>query len=155
LRDRNQDIPEMAAHFALKSARKLGLAPCLPDAEDLGRLVAYDWPGNVRELAAVIERAAILGEGRRLEVAKALGVAAPVTAVDEKPEPAATDNLPQPKAEFPTLDQAMARHILDALAMTGGKIEGPAGAARLLAINPHTLRARVRKLGVRRTDFRS
>jgi DNA-binding NtrC family response regulator len=142
----------MAAHFALKAARKLGLAPCLPDADDLGRLVAYDWPGNVRELAAVIERAAILGEGRRLEVAKALGVAAPVEVVEETPGPAALASLPPPSTEFPTLDQAMAKHIRDALEKSGGKIEGPGGAAKLLSINPHTLRARMRKLGVRRAQ---
>ena len=36
----------------------------------------YPWPGNVRELATVIDRAAILGDGKRLEVATALGIAA-------------------------------------------------------------------------------
>ena len=36
--------------------------------------MSYAWPGNVRELGAVIDRAAILGDGKRLEVAKALGV---------------------------------------------------------------------------------
>ena len=46
----------------------------------------------------------------------------------------------------------MARHIEEALARTGGKIEGPDGAAARLAINPHTLRSRMRKLGV---DWRS
>jgi DNA-binding NtrC family response regulator len=39
--------------------------------DDLRVLAAYDWPGNVRELAAVIERAAILGDGHRLEVRSA------------------------------------------------------------------------------------
>jgi transcriptional regulator with GAF, ATPase, and Fis domain len=42
----------------------------------------------------------------------------------------------------------MARHIEAALARTGGRVEGPRGAAVLLGINPHTLRARMRKLGV-------
>jgi transcriptional regulator with GAF, ATPase, and Fis domain len=46
----------------------------------------------------------------------------------------------------------MARHIEAALARTRGRIEGPAGAAELLGINPHTLRARMRKL---RVDWRS
>jgi transcriptional regulator with GAF, ATPase, and Fis domain len=50
--------------------------------------------------------------------------------------------------EFPTLDEAMAAHIRAALARTQGRVEGRRGAARLLAINPHTLRARMRKLGV-------
>ena len=41
-----------------------------------------------------------------------------------------------------------ARHIEAALVRTRGRIEGPDGAARLLDINPHTLRARMRKLGI-------
>jgi len=49
----------------------------------------------------------------------------------------------------------MARHIEAALARTRGRVEGPGGAARLLAINPHTLRARMRKLGVEARRFRS
>jgi hydrogenase-4 transcriptional activator len=42
----------------------------------------------------------------------------------------------------------MARHIESALRRTRGRVEGPEGAAALLGINPHTLRARMRKLGV-------
>jgi hypothetical protein len=42
----------------------------------------------------------------------------------------------------------MARHIEEALTRTGGRIEGPDGAAARLAINPHTLRSRMRKLGI-------
>ena len=49
----------------------------------------------------------------------------------------------------------MARHIETALARTRGRVEGPGGAARLLAINPHTLRARMRKLGVDARRFRA
>jgi DNA-binding NtrC family response regulator len=69
-----QDIPALATHFALKAAKRLGLPPALPTPQDLRSLTVYSWPGNVRELASVIERAAILGDGRRLEVAKALGI---------------------------------------------------------------------------------
>ena len=55
---------------------------------------------------------------------------------------------------FPTLDEAMAAHIEAALERTQGRIEGPAGAAQLLDINPHTLRSRMRKLGVDATVVR-
>ena len=74
LRERLSDIPPLAAHFALRAAKRLGLPPLVPSAEDIGLLVDYPWPGNVRELAAVIERAAILGVGQRLDVARALGL---------------------------------------------------------------------------------
>jgi hypothetical protein len=55
--------------------------------------------------------------------------------------------VPVPAALLP-LDAAMAAHIEQALAATHGRIEGPFGAARLLRVNPHTLRARMRKLGI-------
>ncbi len=51
-------------------------------------------------------------------------------------------------------DQAIRRHIEAALTATRGRIEGEHGAARLLDINPHTLRARMRKLGIDWNDFR-
>jgi len=54
-----------------------------------------------------------------------------------------------------TLDQAQARHIERALEETHGRIEGKGGAAELLDINPHTLRSRMKKLGVNWGRFRS
>jgi transcriptional regulator with GAF, ATPase, and Fis domain len=57
--------------------------------------------------------------------------------------------------DFPTLDQAMREHIERALERTRGRVEGARGAARLLAINPHTLRARMRKLRIDWDRFRA
>ena len=48
----------------------------------------------------------------------------------------------------------MAEHIVDALKRTQGRIEGARGAAALLDINPHTLRSRMRKLGIEWARFR-
>ncbi len=159
LRERLNDIPALATHFALRAAKRLGLTPLIPTAVDIDLLVSYAWPGNVRELSAVIERAAILGDGTRLDVVRALGAgaitprssparqAAPMTFTHGPP----SISFDQP---FPSLGAAMARHIEDALSRTRGRIEGPDGAAALLAINPHTLRARMRKLGVDWQSFR-
>jgi transcriptional regulator with GAF, ATPase, and Fis domain len=55
---------------------------------------------------------------------------------------------------FDTLNDAMRRHIEAALGRTKGRIEGPRGAAKLLGINPHTLRARMRRLKVDWRRFR-
>ena len=152
LRDRREDIPGLAAHFATRAATRLvGMpVPLAPTVDDLDLLLAYDWPGNVRELAAVIERATILGAGRTLKVAAALGLAAPhvTTPPDLSPGPR------QPGPSTATLDEAMRLHIEAALTATGGRVEGPRGAARRLRINPHTLRARMRKLGISRGAFR-
>ncbi len=154
LRERIEDIPMLASHFALRAAKRLGTPPLVPTPQDNDLLVSYDWPGNVRELSAVIERAAILGMGRRLDVAAALGVNTRIAprATDTTrllPATTATDN-----DAIPTLDSAMAEHIRLALTRTRGKIEGRHGAARLLDINPYTLRARMRKLGIDWTSFR-
>jgi DNA-binding NtrC family response regulator len=156
LRDRAEDIPALATHFALRAATRLGLAIQVPTREDVALLATYPWPGNIRELASVLERAAILGEGRRLEVAKALGIDVPGTPKRDLP-PGPSPASPQPLAatgDAEPLDRAMARHIETTLARTRGRIEGPFGAARALGINPHTLRARMRKLGIDWQRFR-
>ncbi len=143
LRERAEDIPTLAAHFAWRAGKRLGGAPLAPTASDVDLLLSYPWPGNVRELAAVIERAAILGDGRRLEVAAALGAARPAIPVSRT-----VPTTPDRDGSIETLNDAMARHIERALAATRGRIEGATGAAKLLGINPHTLRARMRKLGI-------
>jgi transcriptional regulator with GAF, ATPase, and Fis domain len=158
LRVRQGDIPSLAAHFALRAAKRLGTPPLVPTSEDIRLLVSYPWPGNVRELAAVIERAAILGGGGGLEVAQALGTG-PARQSQSIPANLPIDsniveNQVGKEDGWLTLDAAMARHIESALRRTLGRIEGKGGAADLLAINPHTLRARMRKLGVKWKRFR-
>lgn len=151
LRERRADIPALVQHFARRAARRFGLPECAADSADLELLMRYPWPGNVRELGAVVDRAAILGLGKRLAFGAALG----------PPLPAAPSTASQPAAvastrtEFPTLDEAMRRHMEDALRLSRGRIEGPQGAAQLLGVNPHTLRARLRKLRVDWPQFRS
>jgi transcriptional regulator with GAF, ATPase, and Fis domain len=155
LRERVGDVPALAVHFAQRAAAKLGLTPCLPAEDDLRLLSNYDWPGNIRELSSVIERAAILGNGRRLEVAKALGVAAaPASALRpmRAPQPAA---LPREPEAFTTFDEQARSHIEAALRKCLGRVDGPFGAALLLGLNPQTLRSRMRKLGIDPRGFRS
>ncbi|MFN8573286.1 MAG: sigma 54-interacting transcriptional regulator [Gemmatimonadaceae bacterium] len=150
LRERPEDIPALASQFAARAGVRLAGAPLAIDPSDIELLVTYAWPGNVRELAAVIERAAILGDGRALRVSAALGRAAP-----EPSEASEVPDLLTGHAEpLLTLEQAAARHIEQALRLTNGRIEGPSGAAAKLGINPHTLRARMRKLRLDWAAFR-
>ncbi len=135
LRERPGDIPALAAHFAALAGERLFGAPLVPSPADHGRLVAYAWPGNVRELAAVVERAAILGDGKHLDVATALGVAGPIV------------------ARAPTVASDPA--LIEALRACHGRIEGPFGAAARLGVNPFTLRSRLRRLGIDWSAFRS
>ena len=160
LRERREDIASLAAHFAGRAATRFGLAPVAPTAEDLSLLTAYSWPGNVRELAAVIDRAAILGDGKRLDVATALGAGDNSTHKAEAGSRAprwggtATTRASTGTEAIEPLEVAMRRHIETALAATSGRIEGRSGAAALLRINPHTLRAKMRKLGIDWARFR-
>jgi transcriptional regulator with GAF, ATPase, and Fis domain len=155
LRERLDDLPALATHFALRACERFGSRALAPTPADLERLAAYPWPGNVRELQSVIDRAVILGGGERLEVAAALGGAVPPPRAGAAPAPAASEPGDAGRGDrFPSLDEAMARHIEAALARSGGRIEGPEGAAQRLRINPHTLRARMRKLGVDPRRFR-
>ena len=153
LRERCDDIPELARHFAERAATRFGLPLAMPSPEEIGLLTSYPWPGNVRELAAVIDRAAILGDGKRLEVAKALGVTAGPTGSPTRDDKQQSARLPS-SPEIVPLDTAMRQHIEATLAVTKGRIEGPYGAAVLLKINPHTLRARMRRLGIDWKRFR-
>jgi transcriptional regulator with GAF, ATPase, and Fis domain len=188
LRERPQDIPALATHFAHRAGLRLGGTALTPSEYDFTLLLRYPWPGNVRELAAVIERAAILGSGRRLEVSKALGTfdgemarpladalttgVRPISDGITSLRPAGlhavgpASSVPPPQGatlplngaaspELAPLGAAMITHIERALVATHGRIEGPFGAAKLLGINPHTLRARMRKLGIDWARFRS
>ena len=150
LRDRPEDVRPLAEYFAARAANRFGLRRVAVDDVDVARLTAYPWPGNVRELAAVLDRAVLLGEGRALAVRAALG---------GEPRPArATASPPTAVVAPPTgdaiapLDDVVRAHLHHALTVCHGRIDGPFGAARQLGVNPHTLRARMRKLGL---DWRS
>ncbi len=145
LRARKHDIPALAAHFAARAGVRHGGSPLHLSERDIQLLSEYDWPGNVRELNAVIERAAILGNGRVLFIAQALGSPGSM---------GKTAKALQPSPEFLTLEELERRHIEDALKLRHGVVEGPFGVAEMLKINPHTLRSRMKKLGVDWKDFR-
>ncbi len=96
-----------------------------------------------------------------LQVAQALGISRPP--LDAAPTWSAVPSAVEVRAEsrslagttvIPTLDVAMKEHIERALLATRGRIEGRGGAADVLAINPHTLRARMRKLQIDWSRFR-
>ena len=158
LRERLEDLPQLVSHFAARAGTRLGGSPLVPTSEDLSLLAAYPWPGNVRELGAVIERAAILGHGKHLETAAALGavVRPPRPSLPAAAPRAATTPVSAEETSdtIDTLDVAMKKHIAKALRATRGRIEGPRGTAAVLGINPHTLRSRMRKLGLDWSQFR-
>jgi hypothetical protein len=102
----------------------------------------------------VIDRAAILGAGQGLEVAKALGIMPPPRPVLPMSGQVPVEPV-SAKATLLPLDATLKQHIEAALRMTAGRVDGPHGAARLLRINPHTLRGKMRKLAIDWKQFRS
>ncbi len=63
LRDRREDIPQLAAHFLARFAAEHARPPRTLSAAALQALLAHDWPGNVRDLRQACERAVILAAG--------------------------------------------------------------------------------------------
>jgi PAS domain S-box-containing protein len=144
LRDRTEDIPLLVHYFVARYAAKVGRAITSVPKDAMQRLMGYRWPGNVRELENVVERAVILSPGAALAVAPELLPALPPPAA---PPPSRADVAPGEPAALEDVDR---QHIVTVLKRTGWRIDGPQGAARLLNMNPSTLRSRMQKLGIRR-----
>jgi len=143
LRERRSDIQQLAMYFLERSARKAGKPVRGIASDTLRRLQEYDWPGNVRELENLIERAVILSTGPALSLDARLLM----TATTPSPESRGPTEAARPLA---SLEEVERRHIEAALTKAHGVIEGPRGAARLLSLNPSTVRSRMKKLGIAR-----
>ena len=141
LRQRRSDIPLLVEHFLIRFSRKLGkqfdgIAPNF-----LSALMDYSWQGNIRELENVIERAVILSLGPLLEMQGPLD--RPTSIIDE--------NVAQQVAYTGTLEEIERAYINKVLVGTNWTIEGPNGAAKILGLNPSTLRGRMRKLNIKKS----
>jgi formate hydrogenlyase transcriptional activator len=134
LRDRREDIPVLAAHFVATLARQFGRRVRRISEPTMRQLMAYDWPGNVRELENSLARAVVLSPGEVLEMPPDL------VAAHGSPE----TSHPQ------SLHDAERRHVESILVSTNWIVEGPHGAAKVLDMNPSTLRSLMKRLGIRR-----
>lgn len=147
LRQRREDIPALTRHLVQAKCRELGLAEVPAIALGaLERLMNYDWPGNVRELQNIVERELIRFKGG------ALAFESLVPLPDARKEQPSS-NVDRESLKPVSLDEAMAEHIRKVMEFTKGRINGKGGAAELLRINPSTLRSRMIKLRINRTDF--
>src|SRR5262249_39316606 len=70
LRERREDIPELARHLVERIAADLGRSRLELSEEAERALQAYPWPGNIRELRNVLERAGLLSERRLITSAE-------------------------------------------------------------------------------------
>jgi transcriptional regulator with GAF, ATPase, and Fis domain len=131
------------SYFLERKSRelKIGRIPSITPAA-IRQLQDYHWPGNVRELENLIERSLI-----RCQAKGTLDIVAfdDVLVWDETRESGPST---PPDTTLKPLDDMVAAHIKKALEETGGRVEGPMGAAKLLGLHPSTLRARMRKLKI-------
>ena len=158
LHERRSDIPKLARFFLSHYSKKLGKNIEGISQDTMDRISGYSWPGNVRELQNVIERAAILCQQPILELNPDL---APISArgvLPRAPEGLSEAEVaPYSSSASPalsTLTEVERGHIMAVLKQTGGVIEGPKGAARILNLHPNTLRHRISKLGIKRPTHR-
>ena len=148
LRDRKEDIPQLAKHFIGLSTKELCSAKPRLTRAGIIRLQNYDWPGNIRELRNVIDRAVILARGGVLEFDLPVGNA-------PLPRPAASQDEGDNQRDFLTeveMQQRERENLLMVLEKTGWKIKGADGAAELLGVKPTTLLSRIKKMNLKRPE---
>ncbi len=144
LRERRDDIPVLAMHFARKFAREFGKPERAIRERDMRELVSREWRGNIRELSHCIEQAVIVSEGDTLDFSTALP---PRNEYVPLSAPSALMTMAELEEEMRGMERKL---ILDALDRAGGRVSGEGGAAELLKINAKTLYSRIEKLSLRK-----
>ena len=86
LRERGNDIIEIALVLLEKTCQKLHVNALSFDEDSIAAMLAYTWPGNVRELENAIERAVILAEGKTISP-DLLAIDLDIPLLTKKPEP--------------------------------------------------------------------
>ncbi len=131
LRDRLEDIPQLATFFMDRFARKQGKTITTIPARIMTHLQQYPWPGNIRELENVVERAVINSAGPKLQLA---------------------DDLKTPQGQesfvFKSLQDMEREYIIQVLEEANWKVSGKNSAAEILQLDRSTLRARMKKLDI-------
>jgi transcriptional regulator with GAF, ATPase, and Fis domain len=138
LRERREDIPLLAQYFVDKYTQLIGKPIDRIHPATLERLVEYAWPGNVRELENVIERGVILAEG-------------PILRIEENWLGIALRNAGVPDEWIP-FEEMERTYLCKVLQKTKWVIGGKKGAAEILNMHPNTLRSRLAKLGIKKSD---
>jgi chemotaxis protein methyltransferase CheR len=133
LRDRLDDIPLLVNFYVDRISRRLGKSIKVVPVNVMDALRRYHWPGNIRELENVLERAVINSSGPKLRL------------VDELKRPQKDTS----KAEK-TLESVEREYITRVLDQVQWKVSGKNSAAEILGLDRSTLRARMRKLNIRK-----
>jgi DNA-binding NtrC family response regulator len=131
LRRRKADIPLLIKWFMDQLSRKMGKPAVEIPGHNLQAFMDYHWPGNVGELRNMVESALITGRGDKLKFDL----------------PKASENQ---GIDFKSLEEMERDYILQVLKSKNWKIQGVNSAASVLEMNPNTLRARIKKLRIKK-----
>ena len=136
LRNRIEDIPQLVWMFVQKFSEAMGKTVETIPVGAMDSLMAYTWPGNVREVRNIVDRAMIVNQGPVLEITLPGDAVVPVRGA------VASGKLEDVERE----------HIRAVIESTGWRIRGSGGAAEILGLKPTTLEARMKKLGLVRSN---
>ena len=135
LRDRREDIPELAEHFLRKARSKCQTLARSISPEAMACLTQYEWPGNIRELENAIERAAVLGTNELIQP-------------DDLPEGVVEGGEVSGESAnyYASLKEFKRQLIQQALQKANGSY---VDAAKLLGLHPNSLLRLIRNLNVK------
>jgi transcriptional regulator with GAF, ATPase, and Fis domain len=129
LRDRLEDIPALVRHFVDELSETRGKRVQAISQSALDALQRHTWPGNIRELRNAVERAMVMSDGSRLNIA--IPASRPASAVRSE-----------------RLVDVQREHIRSVLESVRWRIRGAGGAAERLGLRPTTLETRMARLGL-------
>lgn len=146
LRDRPEDLPDLARHLMARISAEMGQAKTLDDAA-IAALLRHPWPGNVRELYATLSRAAAQAEGERVGIEHLVFGSVPASARETSeplPRQSGICTLPPP----PRLPRDLDGEALRALVQEyGGNLSR---VARATGLARSTIRDRLARLHAQR-----
>jgi two-component system response regulator AtoC len=141
LRDRREEIPELADHFLAEANSRLNRSITRLAPDTLAALMEYGWPGNVRELRNMIERAVVVNDGDVLALSSF-----PPPIRPAEPAAGAAGQGRWDSLQNLSLDEKVAQleraFVMEALARAGGV---QAAAARLLGVTERSVWHLVKK----------
>lgn len=151
LRERKEDIPDLANFFLLKYGKEMGKPIESFTDEAMEALKSYSWPGNIRELENVIERAFILESSPYLtldSLPMSVSEGARVISVPIVQKNTGLSSLSE--ARKSALEVLERNYLAEVLSETKGKINK---SAEIAGVTPRQLHKLLNKYQISRKDF--
>ncbi|MBL8793272.1 MAG: sigma-54-dependent Fis family transcriptional regulator, partial [Planctomycetia bacterium] len=145
LRERREDIPELALHFLRLYAQRAGQTVNQMDDDALAALKGHPWPGNIRQLENVIERAVVVADGPTITLQDLSAEVAIGLDGAGKPTPRTRPTPMSGRSRREERDRREKEELVRALAQASGN---KAEAARALGVARSTLLSKLKKFGL-------